>query len=122
METAVDYAEKVPDGRPKSSPVHLVEAGKEPLCFTAHFHGWRPIPTEVDGALESVRDALAKFSQKYSFDDLVNKRYPAGIDTTKLEDYLIEDEFITVFGVTREEFAKQPGWKQQKEKRDRRLF
>lgn len=122
METAVDYAEKVPDGRPSSTDVLLVGAGSEPLCFTAHFHGWRPIPTEVESSLASVRDELGKFTQKYSFDDLSNKRYPAGIDTTRLENYLLDDEFVTVFGMSREDFSKVPPWKQQKEKRERGLF
>lgn len=46
----------------------------------------------------------------------------AGLDTTKLEDYMSDDEFEEVFEMTRAEFKKFPLWKQQKEKRAKGLF
>jgi len=83
-----------------------------------------PTPTqnvEVN-SLTSVRKELEKYNTKYSYEDLVAKKFPPGIDTTKLETYLMDDEFEQVFGMDRTEFSKLPLWKQQKLKREKSLF
>jgi len=115
---------QAPDGRSSKTQVYLVKAKEEPLAFAAHFQAWSPLP-KVHTDLETLplaREELAKFDMKYSFEDLVNKRYPPGIDTTKLEAYLRDEEFESVFGVDRDAFTKMPVWKQQKEKREKGLF
>jgi advillin len=125
MEVAVNYASQVPDGRPKDCPVLLVNAKEEPLMFTGHFQAWRPIPRQPDAfvsALKPAQEELAKFTKTYTYQELVDKKYPAGVDTTKLDTYMSDEEFEKVFEMTREEFAAQPVWKQQKMKRDKKLF
>ncbi|KCV71896.1 hypothetical protein H696_01305 [Fonticula alba] len=45
-----------------------------------------------------------------------------GVDKTRLEEYLSEEEFAQVFGMTRSDFAKIPRWKQTSLKKEKRLF
>eukprot|EP01133_Synstelium_polycarpum_P004292 gene4292-5011_t len=52
----------------------------------------------------------------------VLKTKPANLDVNNLENYLSDAEFATLFKVTREEFAKMPGWKKNKEKQAHGLF
>jgi hypothetical protein len=52
----------------------------------------------------------------------VAKKYPKGIDTSRLEEYLNDNEFEKVFEMNAEEFAKQPLWKRQNVKRDLGLY
>jgi advillin len=125
MEVAVNYATSVQDGRPKDCPVLLVTAKEEPLMFINHFHAWRPIPKDPSAFVATLKPAaeeLAKFTKSYTYQELVDKKFPAGLDTTKLDTYLSDEEFEEVFEMTREVFATQPVWKQQKLKRDKQLF
>lgn len=41
---------------------------------------------------------------------------------TREQKYLAEDEFKTVFGVTKDAFQKLPLWKQSSMKKDKKLF
>eukprot|EP00026_Physarum_polycephalum_P000343 Phypoly_transcript_00343.p1 GENE.Phypoly_transcript_00343~~Phypoly_transcript_00343.p1 ORF type:complete len:1625 (+),score=418.05 Phypoly_transcript_00343:184-5058(+) len=126
METAVDYVEKAPDKRPADSPIWLLRIGEEPYVFTCHFHGWdftkRKAALTYDGNISSVREALAQYNRKYTYQELVDKKYPKGIDTSRLEEYLNDDEFMKVFEMSAEEFSKQPLWKRQNVKRDLGLY
>ncbi|KAF0976163.1 hypothetical protein FDP41_004838 [Naegleria fowleri] len=61
----------------------------------------------------------------YSYAELKNnkqKKYPAGVDVNKREQYLSNAEFFQVFKMTREEFRKLPEFRQTKAKRDAELF
>ncbi|KAK8476300.1 hypothetical protein V6N11_074273, partial [Hibiscus sabdariffa] len=60
----------------------------------------------------------------YSYDQLKSKsENPAtGIDLKRRETYLSEEEFETVFGMTKEAFYKMPKWKQDGKKREVDLF
>lgn len=58
----------------------------------------------------------------YTYDELLKKEYPKGIDTSKLESYLNDEEFVTVIGHSRDDFYKLPLWHQQKIKREMKLF
>lgn len=95
-------------------------------CLWSHFHGWdvskqAQLP-EFNSGLESVEQILSEFNRTYTYDELVNKQYPKGLDTSKLEMFMVDNEFMRVFGVTKDEFAKFPVWKQQGLKRERGLF
>jgi len=46
----------------------------------------------------------------------------AGVDNTKLEEYLSDEEFKTVLGVTREEFARLKSWQQLAKKKAAKLY
>jgi len=45
-----------------------------------------------------------------------------GIDFKRREAYLSEEEFPTIFGITKEAFYKLPKWKQDMQKRKFDLF
>jgi hypothetical protein len=45
-----------------------------------------------------------------------------GVDPTRKEQYLSEDDFMQVFGVTKASFESQPKWKRDKSKRENGLF
>lgn len=136
LETFVDYfeiaskARKLPDASKLAKShgpagnIAIVTAGKEPLVFTSIFMAWNPLPVphSLDSPLESGTAYLAQYSVKFTYDDLVNKRYPAGVDTTRLEDLLEDDEFEATFEMDRAAFAALPGWQAQKIKRAKGLF
>jgi len=59
-------------------------------------------------------------SQKYTYEQLLKK--PPNVDTSKLEAFLLSEEFPSVFGITEEEFDKLPQWKQVGLKKSANLF
>lgn len=136
LETAISYfdiaakARKLPDMNKlakqhgSAGTVAMVTAGKEPLVFTSIFMAWNPLPVphSVDSPLTSGTDYLAQYSVKFTYEDLLNKKYPAGVDTTRLEDLLDDDEFEATFEMDRVAFAALPGWQAQKIKRAKGLF
>ncbi|XP_036425180.1 villin-1 [Colossoma macropomum] len=61
----------------------------------------------------------------YPAEELVNRLaedLPIGVDPTKKEEYLSEEEFNLVLGISRLEFYSMPLWKQQNLKKDKGLF
>lgn len=64
------------------------------------------------------------FPRVYRYKDLLTTNYklPRGVDKTKLETYLSEEEFEKVFSMTRDEFYQLPQWKQQSRKKEVLLF
>ncbi|VAH85378.1 unnamed protein product [Triticum turgidum subsp. durum] len=60
----------------------------------------------------------------FSYDRLISKSTDPirGIDYKRREAYLSESEFQTVFGITKDAFYQQPGWKQELQKRKADLF
>jgi hypothetical protein len=47
---------------------------------------------------------------------------PAGVDASRKEQYLADDEFVAVFKVDKEAFGKLAAWKQAAEKKKAGLF
>ncbi len=45
-----------------------------------------------------------------------------GVDPQAKELSLSDEEFMTVFGVTKDEFKLQPKWKKDKQKKEKGLF
>ncbi|GAX81454.1 hypothetical protein CEUSTIGMA_g8883.t1 [Chlamydomonas eustigma] len=56
------------------------------------------------------------------YEELVKLRLEDGIDPTRKEDYLTDEEFLKVFSVEREKFKKLPDWKRQLKKKEVSLF
>jgi len=49
----------------------------------------------------------------YSYEMLkTGKAWPDDVDPTKRESYLTDDEFKTVFKMSKEDFYKKPTWRQ----------
>ena len=76
------------------------------------------MPRRVD-----VEDELLKYERtRFSLAVLKERPLPEGVDPARLETYLSDDDFKKVFKMDREQFAKMPGWKQTKTKKDVGLF
>eukprot|EP00002_Diphylleia_rotans_P006181 TRINITY_DN154_c0_g1_i1.p1 TRINITY_DN154_c0_g1~~TRINITY_DN154_c0_g1_i1.p1 ORF type:complete len:804 (-),score=188.33 TRINITY_DN154_c0_g1_i1:762-3173(-) len=136
LETAVEYVKHSTDGRSSDSPIYLVNAGAEPPNFTGQFHAWDPVLAQSNedplqrkiresGAHAgpvSVKEALAEYSKKYTYEQLKSRNFPSSVVATKLEDYLEDAEFETVFKTKRADFAKLPQWKKDNAKKAAGLF
>ncbi|KAL9651896.1 hypothetical protein ABK040_000242 [Willaertia magna] len=64
-------------------------------------------------------------SAYYSYEELKNnkqKKYPAGVDANKREQYLSDSDFMKIFKMSKGEFNRLPEFKQTKMKRDVELF
>ncbi|KAG2389458.1 hypothetical protein C9374_014018 [Naegleria lovaniensis] len=60
--------------------------------------------------------------QTYSYKVLTSGSLPEGIDKSKLETYLSNDEFIKVFGMDKKKFSQLQPWKQTSLKKEKSLF
>jgi hypothetical protein len=140
LETALQYVKTDTSGRTVEDTTFVtVKQGFEPPHFTGHFGAWDPAKwsggksyAELKKALAggagelttSLGAELAKFtvSAKYTFDQLTAAALPEGVDATQKEQYLLEDEFKTRFGMTRAEFNALPGWKKNNAKKKAGLY
>jgi hypothetical protein len=132
METCVEYVNNGGDGRSAdTTPIYRVTQGNEPPMFAACFLGWDPVlagQTEdsyarAAAALTSVNAALAEYNRTYTYEELKAKPPPATVDATRLEEYLSDAEFATIFkGQDRATFAAQPKWKKDNAKKAVGLF
>eukprot|EP01105_Mastigella_eilhardi_P007811 TRINITY_DN194_c2_g2_i1.p1 TRINITY_DN194_c2_g2~~TRINITY_DN194_c2_g2_i1.p1 ORF type:complete len:804 (-),score=184.15 TRINITY_DN194_c2_g2_i1:27-2438(-) len=125
-ELAMQYATLSPTiaGRPQKVPqVWRVMHGSEPYVFTVFFHGWDPLKLQsYDGDLVSVESLLGEFDKTYSYADLVARRFPKGLNESKLEAYMSDAEFGTVMDMDKAAWEKLPVWKKEKLKREKKLF
>lgn len=133
LETAKDYTAYAigVDGRPKDTPILRVMGFEEPLVFSTYFQGWEQKPLKkgapppeqsYDGGMTSVLETLEQYSRTYSYEDLVAKKYPKGLDETALEIYLSDDEFKELFKMTKSEFDKLPQWQKHNMKKKLKLY
>ncbi len=60
-------------------------------------------------------------TNKFSYESLKNECHE-GMDPTKKEAYLTDEEFAVVFGMTTEKFYEQKKWKQQEVRKAKGLF
>ncbi|XP_028393056.1 uncharacterized protein LOC114517500 [Dendronephthya gigantea] len=119
LQTALSYIEKA-NGRIKKG--FVVQAGLEPSSFTTHFPFWKRNQTIAEiqkkerknyFERKSVEEALEAFEKKYySLQELTSDCPPDGVDPSKLETYLTDEEFQKIFEMSRELFNNLPGWKQ----------
>ncbi|CAB3995558.1 supervillin-like isoform X2, partial [Paramuricea clavata] len=101
---------------------YVVQAGLEPSCFTTHFPFWnrRQSIAEIqrkegkkDGEKKPIEKALEALTKKfYSFKELTSDNPPDGVDPSKLETYLTDEDFEENFQMPRDLFGLFPGWKQ----------
>ncbi|XP_037547361.1 supervillin [Nematolebias whitei] len=127
METVLQYCKEKNPRRPPLA--YLVLAGFEPLTFTNIFPYWQKdtsVPSKAASSKNKVvlvKDALSKLSkQQYSIEELTRKPLPEGVDPLRLEDYLSDEDFKTLFEMSRVEFNALPNWKQQNLKKSKGLF
>ncbi|CAF0899341.1 unnamed protein product [Rotaria sp. Silwood1] len=120
--TAVEYC-KVKTG---SATVDLfcsiVYAGLEPIDFINLFPKWTiHMKARQQNQLEgkkldqkdSVSDILANLCrEQYTIEELRARPLPEGVDPSKIEFYLSDDDFQKEFHMTKDEFYALPYWKQ----------
>merc|ERR1712203_441674 len=66
-------------------------------------------------------DLQAKLVEVHSYDSLIDGRGGC-IDSTKKEEYLKDEEFERIFGMTHEEFNAMPKWRRDRKKKEVGLF
>ncbi|XP_068758253.1 uncharacterized protein [Montipora capricornis] len=129
METTKSYAEEL---KRDFSEVFIVYAGLEPKSFKNLFPFWEDHPDatkinrsagRIDNDKLKVEVELAKLSRKeYSLEELKKKPSPEGVDPSRLEAYLNEDDFQKAFNMTRAAFDVLPMWKKTNLKKKAGLF
>ncbi|EGG25050.1 villin [Cavenderia fasciculata] len=128
MEVSVEYAEARSKQLGLSAPLpsYITYSGKEPYIFTSIFHGWdfakRKEKLSYDQDIVRTDAILQLYTKKYTYDELINRQFPKGIDTSRLEDYMEEDEFIRIFQMSPDTFKKLPLWIKQSKKKELQLY
>jgi len=139
LETAIEYIKTDTSGRKVEDTCFItVKQGFEPPHFTGHFIAWNPNKWSSGQSYAEMKKALAgggelttslaaelsKFSitAKFTFAQLTAASLPEGLDPTQKEQYLVEDEFKTRFGMSRAEFNALPQWKKNALKKKAGLY
>ncbi|KAI8803308.1 hypothetical protein BJ742DRAFT_829278 [Cladochytrium replicatum] len=128
METAVSYLEQSTIHNKDQTLLTVTYAYQEPRSFTTHFHGWTSsrFPKDKQNVAPRVRplaEVLKEYKQEtYSLDILMGSDLPEHVDQTKLEMYLTEDDFESLFKMRKEEYLQMQPWKREKLKKDIGLF
>ncbi|NXX83103.1 VILI protein, partial [Urocolius indicus] len=149
---AQEYLRSHPSGRDLDTPIIVVKQGHEPPTFTGWFLAWDPLNWDDKKSYEELKAELGDESslgqltsvltskqeiftatttllpeklETFPLDVLLNtaaEDLPRGVDPSRKECHLSDQDFQAVFGMTRSEFGKLPLWKQQKLKKDKGLF
>ncbi|KAL8183063.1 UNVERIFIED_CONTAM: Villin-1 [Gekko kuhli] len=150
--TAQEYLQSHPSGRDLDTPIVIVKQGCEPPTFTGWFLAWDSLKWTGKKTYEELKAELGDDSSlseltseitegkevftanttfaklsigTYPPEQLVNKpaeELPKDVNPSRKEDYLSEEDFTTVFGVSRQDYATLPQWKQQALKKEKGLF
>uniref|UniRef100_A0A673Z6P2 Villin-1 n=1 Tax=Salmo trutta TaxID=8032 RepID=A0A673Z6P2_SALTR len=148
--TAQEYLKSHPGGRDVDTPIVMIKQGFEPPTFTGWFHAWDPHMWSVcsknmsnyEKIIHIVAGTTSNSTQNNSkntgipllqptvqatfpADKLLNcqtEDLPEGVDPTKKEEHLSNDDFALILGVSRVEFYSMPNWKQQNLKKEKGLF
>lgn len=148
LPTAQEYLKTHPSGRDVDTPILIVKQGFEPPNFTGWFLAWDPyrwsegktyeqLKKELGDAANIVRitadlhdaslgpqDSRNSTRPTYPLEILLNchDELPEDVDPAKKENFLSEEDFVRVFGMSRDDFAALPTWKQLNLKKERGLF
>jgi len=135
--TAYSYLNSDPTGRTADNTVIIVvRQGFEPPQFTGHFHPWdteiwaggktfQELIEEVgreNAGIALLEDEAKKYTQTHPYDVLKRRIPPEGVDVTKKEMYLAEEDFEQVFHMSKEDFLQLPEWKRINHKKEVGLF
>ncbi|XP_023665700.1 villin-1 isoform X1 [Paramormyrops kingsleyae] len=148
---AQEYLQTHPGGRDIETPILLVKQGFEPPTFTGWFHAWdaqkwsdgksyEQLKAELGDSTEiikitmdvakpsnstMVQNSISTTLPTFPADKLMNcptENLPEGVDPTKKEEYLSNEDFTKVLGMARPEFYSMPIWKQKNLKKQMGLF
>ncbi|XP_048808688.1 villin-1 isoform X1 [Lagopus muta] len=150
--TAQEYLQSHPGSRDLDTPIIVVKQGYEPPTFTGWFMAWDPLYWNDKKSYDELKAELgdnASIGHLVSgltskneiftatttlvptkleilpLDVLVNtaaEDLPRGVDPSRKENHLSDEDFMAVFGMTRSAFANLPLWKQQNLKKEKGLF
>uniref|UniRef100_A0A8C0LDK0 Advillin n=1 Tax=Canis lupus dingo TaxID=286419 RepID=A0A8C0LDK0_CANLU len=109
LSTAQEYLHTHPSGRDADTAILIIKQGFEPPIFTGWFLAWDPHMWSAGKSYEQLKEELG--------DAAAITRI-----TAVSWNYLSEQDFISVFGITRGQFAALPGWKQLQMKKEKGLF
>jgi len=132
MQTAIEYVKQSKVGHVESTAIWCVFGNHEPIQFRAHFKGgWQdtnflkekgPISFEMKAGVP-VQEILKDYLQQtYTFEELTSKNLPKGVDASKLDIYLSEEEFVQVFKMSRADYNNMLPWKRELTKKNVGLF
>ncbi|NWH36962.1 VILI protein, partial [Chloropsis hardwickii] len=149
---AQEYLRSHPSGRDPDTPIIVVKQGYEPPTFTGWFLAWDPLSWDDRKSYETLKAELGDESslgqltsvltskqevftasttliptklETFPLDVLVNtsaEDLPRGVDPSRKEDHLSDEDFQATFGMKRSAFSSLPLWKQQKLKKEKGLF
>ncbi|XP_053410654.1 advillin [Nycticebus coucang] len=147
LATAQEYLHTHPSGRDTNTPILIIKQGFEPPIFTGWFLAWDPHIWSAGKSYEQLKEELgdtvaimqitadmknATLSlnpdsepKYYPIEVLLknqNQELPEDVNPAKKENHLSEQDFVSVFGITRGQFAVLPGWKQLQLKKEKGLF
>ncbi|XP_014405545.1 PREDICTED: advillin isoform X1 [Myotis brandtii] len=145
LATAQEYLHTHPSGRDTDTPILIVKQGFELPIFTGWFLAWDSHIWSAGKSYEQLKEELGDTAaitritadmrnttlslnseiKYYPIEVLLknqNQELPEDVDPAKKENYLSEQDFVSVFGITRGQFAALPGWKQLQMKKEKGLF
>lgn len=150
MDTAQSFISDADDGRDAGTPIIRVHPGSEPDMFSTHFVSWdadyikknqyicpyeaklqklaaekgrvapepEPEPEPEVGSLFKAPNSI-----KVAYEAVKGTgNEPDGVDPSRKEEYLDKDTFVSLFKMTKKEFAALAKWKRDKMKRELGLF
>uniref|UniRef100_T1IV90 HP domain-containing protein n=1 Tax=Strigamia maritima TaxID=126957 RepID=T1IV90_STRMM len=141
--TAEEYLRTDPSGRDLNTPIYRIKQGFEPPNFTGFFGIWDRSVWNNKKTYDQMRQELREdnpgithinvtmdFSfipdvPKFPLEVLAEKdpeKLPPGVDPTRKEIYLEEEDFEEIFGMKLLEFEGLPQWKKIAMKRKVSLF
>lgn len=139
LRVATEYVRSDPSGRDEDNTLLIqIKQGFEPPTFTSHFFGWNPqlwasnktyeqyleeLKSSGGGQAEKVAEVVAQAGvfKLYAYEELVDK-CPPDVDPAHKEQHLSDETFQRLFKMTKSEFERTQKWKQQKIKKDLKLF
>uniref|UniRef100_A0AAQ5X3W1 HP domain-containing protein n=1 Tax=Amphiprion ocellaris TaxID=80972 RepID=A0AAQ5X3W1_AMPOC len=150
--TSQEYLRTHPGDRDPDTPIVLIKQGFEPPTFTGWFAAWDPSKWSVESIATITQSTCTlgvrliiiyvfnifvtfqeekncveseKSFQCFPLDALVNKltsELPEGVDPSQKEKHLSDSDFNCVFGITKDDFASLPHWKQLSMKKEKGMF
>ncbi|XP_035007781.1 advillin isoform X1 [Hippoglossus stenolepis] len=141
--TSQEYLHTHPGNRDPDTPIFSVKQGFEPPTFTGWFTAWDPSKWSGGKSYEELKKELGdevspvhvtielncveseKNFESFPPDSLLNKlanELPEGVDPSKKEKYLSDSDFSSVFGISKDDFAGLPQWKQLNMKKEKGMF
>ncbi|KAF7653796.1 hypothetical protein LDENG_00078530 [Lucifuga dentata] len=137
--TCQEYLRTHPGNRDPDTPIILIKQGFEPPTFTGWFTAWDPSKWSEGKSYEELKKELGDITaavtvtneqncadnQTFPPEALINKLagdLPEGVDPAHKEKHLSDSDFSNIFGMTKDEFATLPGWKQLTIKKEKGLF